>query len=511
MSFKNTVSLNHINKLWVRIIVLLIIFFILVASASRLYTTKEVKKGDSLDDFTVYLDQRIPVLMKEYDIPGVNIALVQKGKTTWTKAYGYADLEKGRKMTVDTYCRVESISKPVTAWGVMKLVEQGKIELDRPVVQYIKNWKFPESKYSVERMTVRQLLSHSAGMPIGNFMDRFSPNDKMPSLQESLYEESVLMQEPGLSFSYSDTGFNLLELLIEEVTGRDFAEYMQKEVLIPLGMYRSSFNWSENFNPAVPVAYDLKGTPIPVYIYPKKASGGLFASVEDIAGFVTAGMTNFSRAGNQVLTSQSINELYTPMVNIPGFYGLAFDSYGLGHFIESLHSGKQAVSHGGQGCGWMTHFHSVPESGDGIVIFANSQRSWPFFAYILSDWAKWSGFGSVGFGKIIWAQKALWVLIGLTLLIIIWQIWRLGQGLFSGRRRFAPLSKESRLLRSFEFSLSVILISCLLWAIDQDYLFISSIFPTASGWIGFLILFSAVVSLLLALFPSIEDKIKNDC
>jgi len=486
--------------------VVLIISFILVMSVAKFRTTKEVEKSASLAKFTDYLDERIPALMKNYEVPGVNIALVRRGKTAWSKAYGYADLEVGRKMTTDTYCRVESISKSVTAWGVMKLVEQGKIELDKPVRLYIKNWEFPESKYPTGKITVRQLLSHSAGMPLGTIGVRYSPEENIPLLEESLSKDAILKQEPGLSFSYSNTGFNLLELLIEEVTGRDFAEYMAEEVLIPLGMYRSGFTWSKEWVPAVPVGYDLKGNPVPVYVYPDKASGGLFATVEDIATFVTAGMTNFSRTGYEVLSARSINKLYTPVVKIPGLYGFAFDSYGFGHFIESLADGKKAVSHGGQGSGWMTHFHSVPETGDGIVILTNSQRSWPLIAYLLSDWAEWCGFSSVGMSQIIRGQKVLWTLIGLFLFILLWQVWRLGRGLISGRRKFAPLSKESRLLRFVQSSVFIILITGLLWSVNQDYLFISSVFPIASGWLGFSIFLSAVVLLLSALFPSIEDK-----
>lgn len=124
--------------------------------------------------------------MKAYDIPGVGFALIQCDGTTWSKAYGYADLEKGRKMTADTYCRVESISKSVTAWGVMKLVEQGRIELDQPVGKYIKDWQFPNSKYSWEKVTVERLLSHSAGMPMGDIFERFSPTEEIPSLEENL-------------------------------------------------------------------------------------------------------------------------------------------------------------------------------------------------------------------------------------------------------------------------------------------------------------------------------------
>ncbi|MGI6225626.1 MAG: serine hydrolase domain-containing protein [Peptococcales bacterium] len=509
MNFRNAVLLKFKNRLWFRILVVLILLVIFAISVTTLYTTQEFEKNASLKKFTDYLNERIPALMKDYDIPGVTIALIQKGEIKWSQAYGYADIEKGRKMTTDTYCRVESITKSVTAWGVMKLVEEGKIELDKPVKQYIKNWAFPESQFSEEKVTVRQLLTHTAGMPLGDFLDRYSPKEEMPSLEESLSKKAILIQEPGVSFLYSNTGYNVLELLIEEVTGLDFAEYMEKEVLIPVGMYRSSFNWSEKFDPAVPVGYDLKGNPIPVYVYPEKASGGLFATIEDIAAFVTAGMKDSSYRGHQVLTSQNIDELYTPMVEKIGIYGFVFNSYGMGYYIETLANGKKSVANGGQGGGVMTYFQSVPETGDGIVILTNSQRSWPFFGYILSDWSEWGGFAPVGFGKIILAQKALWILMGLILFIILWQGYRLIQGLISDRRRFAPIWKQSRFLRLVQISVSIVLLVGLLWSINQDYLFISSVFPKASNWLGFLVFLSAVVLLMSALFPYIEDNKKD--
>ena len=92
-------------------------------------------------------------------------------------------------------------------------------------------------------------------------------------------------------------------------------------------------------------------------------------------------MTNFPHEDQEVLARQNINTLYTPMVGKIGVYDLVFDAYGLGYYLENLPNGEWAVSHGGQGGGVMTHFHSFPETGDGIVILTNSQRSWPFIAF----------------------------------------------------------------------------------------------------------------------------------
>ena len=508
MIVKEGILLNLTNKLWLRISVTLIISFLLVFLVSDVRATTKVKKNASLQEFSAYLDKRIPILMEYYSVPGVAISIIQKGETTWSKAYGYADFEQGRKMTTDTYCRVESISKSITAWGVMKLVEQGKIDLDKPIKQYIKNWNFPESKFPEEKVTVRQLLANTSGMPLGDIFERYSPNDNIPSLRDSLSKQAILIQEPGASFLYSNTGYNLLELLIEEVTGRDFAEYMEEEVLLPLEMYESSFTWSEELQPEVPVGYDLKGKPISVYIYPEKGSGGLFASVDDIASFVSAGMPDYYHSEQEVLTKESINILYTPMVKKPGIYGLVFDSYGLGYYLDTLSNGKLSVVNGGQGGGVMSFFQAVPETGDGIVILTNSQRSWPFFGYILNDWSKWSGFGSVGMNRIIWAQNALWLLIGLLWASLLWLIWGLVLGIFNRKRRFLPLWKEFRVLRLIQCTFAIILVAILLWCSRQEYLFISSIFPIAYVWLGVSILVIIVVLLLLALFPSTLNKLQ---
>jgi len=109
-------------------------------------------------------------------------------------------------------------------------------------------------------------------------------------------------------------------------------------------------------------------------------------------------------------------------------------------------------------------------------------------------------------GKIVRAQGILWILIGLLLFICLGQVWRLGKGLISGRRRFAPRAEKHRLLRLVQSSVFIILITGLWWSVNQDYLFISSVFPIASGWLVVSIFLFAVVLLLSVLFPSLAKS-----
>jgi CubicO group peptidase (beta-lactamase class C family) len=419
------------------------------AAALTLYLPeRKIRAHSPTEEFTAFLDYRVPKLMGLYGIPGVNIALVRDGQIVYTAAYGEANQKSGQKMTADMPMRVQSISKSVTAWAVLKLAEEGKLSLDDPAERYLKGWKLPASDYPPDGMTVKQLLCHTAGLPLGDVFTLYSPDEAMPSLKESLTHSAILFQMPGKGFSYSNVGYNLLELIIEEVTERDFAEYMKNEILYPLGMYHSDFEWSEEALASAPLGYTLEGKPISPYRYPERSSGGLIASAEDIARFCIAGMPNFS--DQRVLARPSIEQLYFAQAKSLGIYSAVFDAYGFGYYTEGLSNGKLAVSHGGQGTGWMSHFHAVIETGDEIVILTNSQRSWPFISSLLNGWARWRGFSPPGMTLILLGECFLWGLVGLTISITLCLIADTVRKIAEGNLRFMPMQqiavKPSRII-----------------------------------------------------------------
>jgi CubicO group peptidase (beta-lactamase class C family) len=480
----------------------LTILLLLLASMMGCFSSKADSR-ESAAEFSAYLDRRIPGLSKRFGIPGVGIALVQNGGLVWSSAYGYADLEHKRTMTADAVCRMESISKSVTAWGVMRLVERELLELDAPIRGYLHSWRLPETQFDQREITIRRLLCGNAGLALGTIGEsvEYAPQTRMPTLQAYLNGEVRLLREPGSGFMYSNAGFNLLELVIEEVTGSDFATYMAADVLEPLGMHHASFAWDSSFHASIPTGYEIDGTVVPPYVYPASASGGLFATVEDIAHFVCAEMTGDNLSDHGVLHVETIRLLHEPQVDIPGLFGFVAEHYGFGHFIETLSDGRKAVWHGGQGHGWMTHFHAIPASGDGIVILANSQRSWPFIAQVLTDWSQWLGVKPVKMGRITYATRALWGLITLVVLITLWQAYRLVAGLVNGTRWFAPLGRGSGIRTFLQLAFGWAVIVFLVWSAFQPYLLISSVFPRASIWAGFSFLALSAINVISACFP----------
>lgn len=416
-------------------------------------------------------------------VAGAVILVIKGSAPVWTGAFGMADPAAGRPMGPNALFRVESISKTVTAWGALRLAGTGRLDLDAPIEDCLTRWSLPGDANGI---TPRALLSHTAGLGLGDYAARFPPDAPRPDLPEHIAQDFTLIAEPGVGFSYSDTGYNLLELVIEDCTGEDFAALIAREVLTPLGMASASFDWT---GASMPVGHDLRGRPVAPYVYPGRASGGLHATAADIARLALAEMEG---AEQSVLSPEGMAELHRPQVTVGGLFGFAAESYGLGHFTETLSDGRAAVWHGGQGYGWMSHMHLVPETGDGIVILSNSQRAWPLFAAILQEWSEDMGVAPVGMARVLWAEAAARIGIALALVTAALGVWMASR---SGRL--------PRVARVTAAGIAAGLILWPLWATAQDYLFLFSILPGL--WLG-LGIASGLAGLGLALLAVTADR-----
>lgn len=443
--------------------------------------------------FVAGLEARLPSWLQRYGVPGVAVSLVVDGKPVWSGAFGHADAATRRPLTTDAVFRVESISKSVTARGVMTLVEGGLVALDDPVQAHLRTWEPPVPEARRGAITVGRLLSGTAGLAPGRVGEEYEPGAPLPSLRRHLTEEFRLVAEPGVRFSYSNVGYALLELLVEDVTGRSFADYMRDEVLRPLGMGRATFDWSDVEPGALPTGHDLNGRAVPAYVYPALAAGGLYATVDDLARFVAAEVG--AAAAGPVL------ELHVPRAEVRGAYGLVADGYAAGRFTEVLADGRTAVWHGGQGHGWMSHFHAVPAAGVGIVILTNSQRSWPLMAELLDLWAGWQGLGPLGMSKITSATRALTALTALLWLGTAWGAVRLVVDARAGRRGWRSLRGPGAAWRWGRLVVATVTLWGLAWAALQPYLMLQAVFPGAAGRAAWALAAGAVVIGATAIVP----------
>jgi CubicO group peptidase (beta-lactamase class C family) len=405
---------------------------------------------EPLDEFTKRLDARILRLLRRYKVPGVGVALVHGGSVAWVKGYGLADEASARPVRPDTVFQVASVSKPVAAWGVLRLVEQGKLELDAPASQYLKRWQLPASEFDSRGVTIRRLLSHSAGLSVHGYHG-FEPTEALPTLEESLAGKDKVyvgpkggptdvrvVAEPGSEFRYSGGGYTLLQLIVEEVSGQSFADIMQREVLAPLGMEHSSYEGTPEVKRATATAYEQSGEPLPNYLYTAKAAAGLYTTPTDLARWLAAAMPGRTEepAGRGVLKPESVAQMITPVDPTLTTWG-PDSSYGLGYQVTTLRNGTRMISHGGDNRGWKAQVAALPEKAEGIVILANSDSAARLVHYdVFCMWSDWAADDTPRICRTRQEQKKTVVGMSASLGAILGlYVWWVMAGIRAGRRR----------------------------------------------------------------------------
>jgi CubicO group peptidase (beta-lactamase class C family) len=326
------------------------------------------------------IDRRVPDLMSRYSVPGVSIALVDDGELVWSRGYG-------ESIDDDSVFQVASISKTVTAWAVMNLVERGDVSLDSPVIDHV-SWEPPPSRFDEREMTVRRLLSHTAGLSVSGVEGVESRSD-LASTKDGLEGKRDnpvvrMVDSPGRDWRYSGGGYGVLQLLLEESYDEPFAEVMRKEVLEPLGMKDSSFDPSERLRNRLPVAKSFDGSAATPEHYVLKAAAGLNTTARDLARFVTATIDPESQ---EVLEPRTVRQMFEPAPNTAGMYGALADAgYGLGYATEGLASEKTLAMHTGANPGWASLLAVVPEERAGLVVLTNADSGILLYADLLCDW-----------------------------------------------------------------------------------------------------------------------------
>lgn len=341
------------------------------------------------EQFLETIDKKIPQLLNDFSIPGAAVAIIENGEIILQKGYGFSDKEKGLKVDTKTGFNIGSISKTVAAWGIMKLVFEGKIDLDAPAEKYLSRWHLPESEYESDGVTIRRMLSHTAGLSLHGYPG-WSPKDTLPTIEESLNGKNngpgrvEIIMEPGTKWKYSGGGFTILQLIVEEVTGQKFEDYMQTEVLDLLGMRNSSYKIDDNIIAASALEYDAYGEVIDFELFTAQAAAGLHTNMEDFSRFALSSLYGHEnhQKQNPVLPPEIVQQMMEPA---PASNG----SYGLGYQIRTRKALKGLSGHGGANTGWHAIFRVDPASNDGFIVFTNGGSGYNICNLVFCEWITW--------------------------------------------------------------------------------------------------------------------------
>jgi CubicO group peptidase (beta-lactamase class C family) len=316
--------------------------------------------------------------MAEQGIPGVSIGIVKDGEVAYVKGFGVADVDSGEPITSQSLFHLASVSKTAVATALLQLVEQGKVDLDDPVVDYLPYFELADERFS--QITIRQMLSHTSGM--GDVADYEWDNPVFDDAAAERYVHSLsnetLLAAPGEGFHYSSMAFDVLGDLIAKVSGQPFEEYVQEHIFTPLGMENTTFLFEEA-NPGLltsPHVLDEEGNVIVSEVFPYNRmhapSSTLHSNAEDMARYALAHINRGELDGVRILETESYDELWSNVASTgwEEWMGPIMADYGLGWTVGSL-GGHDILSHGGADVGYNARLLIAPSESVGLIVMSN--------------------------------------------------------------------------------------------------------------------------------------------
>jgi CubicO group peptidase (beta-lactamase class C family) len=303
--------------------------------------------------------------MEELNVPAASVAVIDGYQVVWSRAWGIADRGTGRPATMDTAFHAASMAKTVAAVAALQLVAEGRLDLDQPVNEQLRSWAIPKTDQTLERpVTPRMLLGHRAGLPRGYF--ELPPDGPIPEMAAMLAGDdpnrrAQVVRLPDSGYTYSNIGYGVLQLLLEDVTGMPYAELVRSRLFEPLGMAATVCDPANGAE--VAAGHEANGTPIEEIGLVPPAVGGLWSSAEDYARLVAALLRAWRGDQGAVLPRQLVNEMFDPDV----------EGYGLGVYVTGQ-GDATSIQHSGGYTGFRCRFMAFPATGQGAVVMANSDH-----------------------------------------------------------------------------------------------------------------------------------------
>ena len=328
-------------------------------------------KRNELESLTHKLDILTPKFMANLKVPGVSISVIAEGRIAWHKGYGVMRAGEPERVTPATVFEACSMSKVAFTYVVMKLVEQGRLDLDRTLVEYLDK-PYLEDEPLHKLITARMVITHRTGFP--NWREGgWRGDNPLP-----------VNFKPGTQYGYSGEGYLYLQRVVEHITGQSLNEMMREMLLAPAGMASSSYVWESRYAEPASAGHDEEGQIKPNRrLYDQaNAAFSLYCTPDDYARFILE-VLKADRSAAHSLSRESVEKMLTPTVEIEGTPGVQIPRVlqsrcesvhrGLGWVVGKKKQGGIRVWHSGSnGTGFRCHSEFDPQQGTGIVIMTGS-------------------------------------------------------------------------------------------------------------------------------------------
>jgi len=333
---------------------------------------KQAVAADRFDDIREYIRGELVAT----STPSVAVAVAQDGKIIWEQGFGWADRERRIVATENTVYSIASISKPLTATGLMVLSQSGRLDLDRPANDYLGNAKLRARVGNASDATVRLVANHTSGLPRHlNFFFADEPFHP-PSMDETILRYGNLFTPPGERSKYSNLGYGVLGYIIERVSGVSYEQFMRQNVFVPLGMTRTSVGLAPELEPYAAMRYSEDGLPVPFYDFDHRGAAAIFASAHDMARFGLFHLKAHLLDQKDILSDATIDEMHRPTASL-GKFDYGDTGYGIG-FMTFVNGGHKVISHDGGMEGVSTQMLLIPDRKLAIVVLSNSASAAAF-------------------------------------------------------------------------------------------------------------------------------------
>ena len=304
-------------------------------------------------------------------VPSIAVAVARDGKILWEEGFGWADRESRVEATAHTMYSLASISKPILATGLMVLRERGRIDLDRPINDYLGDAKLKLRLGKQADVTVRRVANHSSGLPLHyHFFYRDEPY-RPPAMDETIRRYGNIVTMPGEKYQYSNLGYGVLDYVISRASGSSYADFMRQQVFLPLGLDRMSVGIGPGREKHHATRYGPDGQPIPFYDFDHVGASAVYASAHDLVRFAMFHLKARLPDQKPILPDRAIDEMQKPTAEQSKGVG-----YGIG-WATNANQRYPTVSHAGGMGGVSTILTLIPSHRIAVVVLANSRTDAP--------------------------------------------------------------------------------------------------------------------------------------